>query len=169
MKFIFNGLRFFVSVIIIFMFLSAILITGLGLVDLWHGVTLIGLENQSEHYITTAAAIGILEGIDTLLVSIVLFIFSFGLIVIFFVKHELLDKLNIPVWLKMRSFLDLKIILWEAVLTTLVVGFLIAVAKLELKNQEPSLQTLFIPASISLITVSLYLLRKNSHNESNTK
>jgi uncharacterized membrane protein YqhA len=163
MKIIFNSLRFLIILIIALIFISAIFITGLGIVDLWLGISHLWTENQSEHYITTATAIGIMEGVDTLLVAVVLFIFSYGLLVIFFSsKDELLNQLNIPTGLRMKSFLDLKIVLWEAALTTLVIGFLIAVADTELHNQEPGIEILYIPIAIALITASLFLIKKDN-------
>jgi len=161
-KIIFNGVRFFVAIIIVLIFLSAISITGLGVLDLLHGVSQLGLGSHGEHYMTTATAIGILEGVDTMLVAIVLFIFSYGLLVVFFAsKEELLVELDIPNWLRMRSFHDLKIVLWEAVLTTLVIGFLIAIAQLELEDKEAGIEILFMPVAIALIAISLYLLKKD--------
>jgi len=165
MKIIFNGLRIFITLVIALIFIGAIIITGLGIADLWHGISLLWIENQSEHYISTVTAIGIMEGVDTLLLAIVLFIFSYGLLVIFFSsKEEVFNQLNVPKWLRMKSFLDLKIVLWEAVLTTLVIGFLIAVARAGLENKEPGIEILFIPVAIALITISLFLLKKDNHH-----
>jgi uncharacterized membrane protein YqhA len=165
MKIIFNGLRLIISLIIALIFMSAIVITCLGIADLWHGASMLWNNHQGEHYVTTVTAIGIMEGVDTLLVAVVLFIFSYGLLVIFFSsREELLDQLNVPKWLRMKSFLDLKIILWEAVLTTLVIGFLIAVAETELEDKVPGIDILYIPAAIALITISLFLLKKDNHH-----
>lgn len=163
MKYIFNGLRLVMVLIVAVVFIAALVITALGIADVWHGISLLG-ELQNMHELTTRTAIGIMEGVDTLLVAIVLLVFSYGLLVIFFSsKDELLDRLNIPKWLRMKTFLDLKIILWEAVLTTLVIGFLVTVAEDEMENREAGIHLLYIPGAITLITLSLFLLRKEIH------
>ncbi len=53
--------------------------------------------------------------------------------------------------MKVKSFLDLKLLLWEAVLTVLVVVFL----GLATKTEDLRWEVLILPASILMLAISL--------------
>ena len=54
----------------------------------------------------------------------------------------------------------LKSILWEAILTTLVIAFLTSLAGKKINGEIIDLQMLIVPAGILLIALSLYFLKK---------
>ena len=60
--------------------------------------------------------------------------------------------------MKVKSFLDLKLLLWEAVLTVLVVVFLGLATKTEYLRWE----VLILPASILMLAISLFIMKKIS-------
>ena len=63
-----------------------------------------------------------------------------------------------PDWLKVENFTQLKLILWDTVLTTLVVFVLGIIVR---EAGEYGWQTLIIPGVILLISLSKYLIKRN--------
>jgi len=98
----------------------------------------------------------LLEGLDYFLVSIVFLIFGLGVLNIF-INYKKVDE-NLPDWLKIGSFMGLKILLWETVLVTLVVySFTAVIAKVD------SLQwnVLVLPAVILILTIAVVILKRS--------
>lgn len=97
-----------------------------------------------------------LAGLDLFLVSMVFLIFALGILNIFIHYHKV-DE-NLPDWLKIANFKELKILLWETVLVTLVVFTLT-----EIGTSRESLKwdSLILPGIILLLTLSLYLMKRN--------
>ena len=104
-------------------------------------------------------ATGLLKAVDLFLIGVVLFIFSFGLLILFSRKSVPLP-VELPDWLRIKDFMHLKIILWEAILTALVVSFLAGLAELKFKGVELTFTVLIVPGAILLMALSLYLLKK---------
>jgi uncharacterized membrane protein YqhA len=106
----------------------------------------------------------LLEAVDSFLLSFVFFVFSFGLYKIFFFSdsHDSNDKL--PRWLQLDSILELKALLWQSVLTTLVVIFL-NYAVVVISHNNLSWQFLMFPAAILLIAMALYFLKLAERGE----
>jgi len=97
----------------------------------------------------------LLEGLDYFLVSMVFLIFGLGVLNIF-INYNKVDE-NLPDWLKIESFMGLKILLWETVLVTLVVySFTAVIAKMD------SLQwnVLVLPGVILILTIAVVLLKR---------
>ena len=97
----------------------------------------------------------LLEGLDYFLVSMVFLIFGLGVLNIF-INYNKVDE-NLPDWLKIGSFMGLKILLWETVLVTLVVySFTAVIAKMD------SLQwnVLLLPGVILILTIAVVLLKR---------
>ena len=97
-----------------------------------------------------------MKGLDLFLVSMVFLIFALGIMRIF--THYKTSDEDLPGWLRINDFKELKILLWETVIVTLVVFTLT-----ELVNSKQSLKTdaLIMPGVILLLTVSLFLMKKN--------
>jgi hypothetical protein len=73
-----------------------------------------------------------------------------------FINYHKVDE-NLPDWLKIGSFMGLKILLWETVLVTLVVySFTAVIAKID------SLQwnVLVLPGVILILTIAVVLLKR---------
>lgn len=90
------------------------------------------------------------------------FIFSLGLLVLFDNKM-LTETLNLPPWLQVKNFMQLKVILWEAILTTLVITFLVSLAENRFKGIPLDYTILFLPGAILIISISLFALKKSEH------
>jgi uncharacterized membrane protein YqhA len=107
----------------------------------------------------------IMESIDIFLLALVFLIFAIGIIKLFIPDaHQSIQVKNLH-WLKINNFTDLKMLLWEAVLTTLVVFFITGYVH----NVEHGVdwETLILPASILLLAISYYIMKKSEthHNK----
>jgi uncharacterized membrane protein YqhA len=97
----------------------------------------------------------LLEGLDFFLVSMVFLIFGLGVLNIFISYHKV-DE-NLPDWLKIGSFMGLKILLWETVLVTLVVySFTVVIAKIDALQWN----ILVLPGVILILTIAIVLLKR---------
>lgn len=98
--------------------------------------------------------------LDVFLIAFLFLIFSIGFAQLFIPKpSKILDLVSdiTPEWLKVENFTQLKLILWDTVLTTLVVIFIGDAFK---ANGEYDWQLTIIPIAIMLISFSRYLIKK---------
>ena len=150
----FIAIRFIVTVIVAFMVINAIAFIGLGAYLSVDGIIglLKGHLHTEEH-----PGLKIVESLDIFLVALVFLIFSVGIAKLFRPKSD--EKLTgmIPSWLNIHNFTELKMVLWEAILTTLVVFFVSDVVK---KEGHFEWTMLIIPASIILLSLSMLILKK---------
>lgn len=161
MKTLFSLLSIVILIIVVFVFAAGVFITGLGIYDFTHAFHFFG--RSDEHGSVQIATLSLLKAVDLFLLAIVLFVFSFGLRVLFNNKTEQALPPNLPAWLKVKNFVELKVILWEAVLTTLVISYLAYLAELRIEGRPITIQDLTVPGAILLISVSLFFLKKGEH------
>jgi uncharacterized membrane protein YqhA len=157
MKTTFNILKKFIRAIAVLVFLSGIVLTILGIFDmghaLWHFV------ERDDIPLATSVGVGMLKAIDMFLVAIVFFVFSLGILMLFNNKPPESLPDNLPKWLHIKNFMELKVILWEAILTTMLVSFLSGAVERKM-IRDPKVEDLIVPAAILIIALSLYLLKK---------
>jgi uncharacterized membrane protein YqhA len=96
------------------------------------------------------------ESLDYFLVSFVFLIFSVGLTSIFLQNTETVSKA--PGWLRITSLKDLKVLMWETVLVTMVVYALTSTIR-EGNQLKPDL--LIIPIIVLVLSLGLWLIRKS--------
>jgi uncharacterized membrane protein YqhA len=161
MKTLFLLLNVVIIVIVVFVFASGLFVTGLGVYDFTHAFDF--FNEIGEKGSVQMATLSLLRAVDLFLLSIVLFVFSFGLMVLFNNKTEQALPKNLPAWLKVKNFVELKVILWEAVLTTMVISYLAYLAELRVESKPITLQDLTVPGAILLISISLFFLKKGEH------
>jgi uncharacterized membrane protein YqhA len=153
MKLLFRLLNYVIRFIALFVFASGIVLTGLGAFDFFHAFSYL----DSRKSMLGLLAVGLLQSIDLFLMAIVFFVFSFGILLLFSNKEH---GMILPEWLRIKNFTQLKAILWEAILTTLVVSFIAGLVQQRLDGKEPNPQHLIIPGAILLLAISLYFLKK---------
>jgi uncharacterized membrane protein YqhA len=159
MKSIIGALKVIIAIIAWLVFASGIVLTGIGMYDF--ALVFVYLAKGVGNT-TRLMAIGLLHAVDIFLVAIVFFVLSLG----FFVLFDTGEKpfpVRIPEWLHVRNFTQLKVILWEAILTTLVVSWLANLVEKEINGENTDLYSLVIPAGILIIALSLFLLKKGEH------
>ncbi len=159
MKRIFNILKNVISVIALLVLASGLVLTVIGGYEMVMAFTHVGNEG---HKAAGHIAIGLLRAIDMFLIAIVFFVFSIGVLALFHDPETPLP-VKLPEWLRIKNFVQLKVILWEAILTTLVVSYLAGTAEDKLKGIQTNIQGLIIPGVILLIALSLYFLKKGEH------
>ena len=96
------------------------------------------------------------ESLDTFLVSFVFLIFAFGIWKIFIRDNT--KESDLPKWLDIKTLKDLKLLLWEAIVITLLV-FTVTII---IENIEVlSWNLLILPAVVFILTLGLVILRMN--------
>lgn len=163
MKTLFATLTRIIAVIAMLVFTSGIVITVLGGYDFIHAFSYLGAENKSSRI--GLLAVGLLRAVDLFLIAIVFFVFSLGILILFNNKGDAAFLGKLPEWLRIKNFMQLKIILWEAILTTLVVSYLARLAEERMSGEASGVKDLIIPGAILLIAVSLFLLKKSNGKE----
>lgn len=156
MKKTFAAVKVVVSAIALLVFASGVVLTLIGVYDF--AIVFVHLGPGSQENIGRLMAIGLLHSVDIFLVSIVFFVLAIGILILFTDPDATMPKL--PGWLHVKNFMELKAILWEAILTTLVVSYLARLAEDEIEGKEFALQSLVIPGGILLIAVSLFFLKR---------
>jgi uncharacterized membrane protein YqhA len=158
MKAITGILRIFIAVIAWLIFAAGIVLTGLGVYDFV--MVFVHLAEGGGHT-TALMAIGLLHAVDAFLVAIVFFVMALGLFVLFYDRDAALP-VSLPEWLRVKNFTQLKIILWEAILTTLVVSWLASLVETKIGGGTYDLPSLIVPAGVFLIALSLFFLKTRS-------
>ena len=101
----------------------------------------------------------IAESVDALLFSLVLLVLSFGTAGLFLTTTtDTDDRRKLPEWMRIKSLTELKLLLWEAILATLVVAaasaIIASMPHLEWKH-------LVLPAAILVLSLSYFLLNRS--------
>ncbi|HEX5024319.1 MAG TPA: YqhA family protein [Agriterribacter sp.] len=140
-----------VIIIMFFMFLNSLFFIGIGVYKSIYAYVLI-VEGRLEE----RPGVFIGEALDSFLISLFFIIFSMGVSKLFLPDSTLLKGVDLP-WLKIEHFSELKLIIWEMLLTTLFVYFF-TIILLNGENMEWTM--LVIPGSILLLSVAYKLLKK---------
>ena len=98
----------------------------------------------------------IAESVDSFLIAIFFIIFAIGIAKLFLPPNNLLNRINLP-WLKVDSFSALKLVMWETLLTTLLVYYVI---KAVASGEELQWTTLVLPAGILMLAIAYFLMKK---------
>ncbi|NNF35786.1 MAG: YqhA family protein [Saprospiraceae bacterium] len=147
-------IRWIILIVVIFTVLNAI------------AFLFIGVASSVEGYIAIFSGDGgqelnpgltILDALDDFLTALVFIIFAMGIAILFLPKKQEVLKDKLPEWLSITNFTDLKLLLWEAVLTTLVVYFVNSVVK---RDGNYSWEMLILPGSILMLSLCIYILKK---------
>jgi uncharacterized membrane protein YqhA len=158
MKTLFNALNGVVRAIAYMVFGAGLVLTGLGIFDFIHAIA--HVTHLDQEGIAGIIAIGMLQSVDMFLIAIVFFVFSLGVLILFNNKTEQALPANLPQWLKIKDFIQLKVILWEAILTTLLISYIAGLAEKRLHGVQLSVQNLIIPGAILCMALSLFFLKK---------
>jgi uncharacterized membrane protein YqhA len=158
MKNIFLVLKVFTAIIAILIFLAGTVLTFLGGYEFWSVFT--HFETADKHQLVGLMAIGLLRVVDLFLITIVFFVLALGIMVLFRSPDKPLP-IKLPEWLWVKNFMQLKMILWEAILTTLVVSYLSGMAQVRIRGEEIKMDSLLIPGGILMIALSLFFLTRH--------
>ncbi len=147
--------RIITTIIVIITMVNAFAFVGIGVFLSAIGIIEIftkGLESEAR------PGLKILGSLDMFLIGLVFLIFAIGISKLFHPDSDKLLSGSLPPWLNLHSFAELKLILWEAILTTLVVIFVSDVVR---HGEKLDWTILLIPVSIILLSASIFVLRKS--------
>ncbi|MCD4832591.1 MAG: YqhA family protein [Bacteroidales bacterium] len=154
-----------VALPIIFSQLIALIFIGIGIYNTCTGIMGIALGEMGTE---SAPGLKLLHALDLFLFGFLFIIFSLGFSQLFLPESKLstvLDSIT-PNWLHVKNFTELKLILWETMLTYLVLMFVEQVFKSKGHyNWEMGL----VPGSIFLISLSIFFIRKGEKETKNSK
>ena len=100
--------------------------------------------------------IHIAESLDGFMLALFFLIFSLGVSKLFLPESKFLSNYSLP-WLKVNNFSDLKFIMWEVLLTTVLVYF---TTKLIIVGSDLNWNLLIFPSSILMLAVAYKLLKQ---------
>jgi uncharacterized membrane protein YqhA len=153
------NIRFVFLVAVVFTLLNALCFLILGVREAIHGYQALYASFSDG----SVKNIGILflDSLDMFLIAMVFLIFGLGIVKIF-VHYHSDDKMNLPAWLHIQEFKELKILLWEAIIVTLVVFGLGRMVE----NRDPyNWGSLILPLIILILSISLYFTRQEPNKK----
>ena len=99
----------------------------------------------------------IAESVDALLFSLVLLVFALGTASLFLTAGDKDDKSDLPPMMRVKSLTELKLLLWEAILATLVVA---AASAIIAALPDLAWKHLVLPTAILVLSISYFLLKR---------
>ena len=105
------------------------------------------------------AIVSLIESLDAFLFALVLLIFSYGILQIFILRRPLGSSEHQLAWMNIHNISQLKMMLIEVIIVILFVFFL---KYTMLHFAEASWEMLTLPISILLLSISLYILKKET-------
>ncbi len=100
----------------------------------------------------------LLHSLDFLFVSLVLMVLALGIAKLFLLGPNV-DESGLPVWLRLHSISELKVLLWETVLTTLLIAGLPGLVSGLFGQLDWTVMV--IPSAILVLALSLYFMKKS--------
>jgi uncharacterized membrane protein YqhA len=147
------GVRYVFLIAVVFTFINSIFFIIGGAMECIKGYKIFMEHGMSEEF---RPGMYLLRGLELFLVSMVFMIFALAILRLFIVYHATNEQ--VPGWLKINGFKELKVLLWETILVTLVVFTLTKVASAE----ALSWNALILPGVILILTGSLFLMQRSS-------
>ncbi len=153
-------IRYVYVIAVIFTMLNSFFFLVSGVLESIHGFQIFFRKLRTGEPILVG--IYFMESLDRFLISFVFMIFGLGIWKLFYVKEDNIQGL--PAWLKIETFKDLKVLLWETIMVTLVV-FTISMVVNTTSQKGATLynlgwQALVLPTIILILSASLFLMRK---------
>ena len=99
----------------------------------------------------------IAESVDSLLFSLVLLVLALGTASLFLTTGDKDDKSDLPPMMRVKSLTELKLLLWEAILATLVVA---AASAIIAALPDLAWKHLVLPTAILVLSISYFLLKR---------
>lgn len=144
---------------------AAVMVIGLVLVIDALVLVLRGLwmTYESYHHLLTRPDIErpllpALEAVDVFFMAIAFFIVAVGLVQLFIGDLPFLKDVSFA-WMRVESYTQLKLLLWDTFLVTLLVLFLTRIFAARTMGWD----MLILPGAILMLTVSSFLLKKGKH------
>jgi uncharacterized membrane protein YqhA len=147
------GFRYVYVIAVVFTLINSVVFLLAGVRQSFEGW--IGIYRHLTGEAITTPKLPLLESLDSFLVALVFLIFSLGIMKIF-IGYEHSDA-GLPSWLRIHDFKELKVLLWETILVTLVVMSMSAIAR---NFDALTWQVLVSPVIVLVLAVGLFLMRE---------
>ena len=144
-------IRIVIIGIVSIIFLNSLFFVGLAIDKAVHAYILVFNARMEER-----PGAHIAESLDGFMLALFFIIFAVGIAKLFLPATNFFNKYNLP-WLKVNNFSELKYIMWEVLLTTVFVFFII---KLITSENDLQWNLLIYPASILLLAIAYKLLKE---------
>jgi uncharacterized membrane protein YqhA len=145
--------RVIISIILLFSFLNVVAMLILNFMRAIHAYShLFDSEN-------TRPGLEIMEVVDGLLLVLLLLIMNIGFMKLFLPESKWARSLDLP-WLKINSFSQLKMLLIETILTTLVIVFATTVIK---EDGKLNWNDIVLPSAIFLFALTIKSVKEEGH------
>ncbi len=119
---------------------------GVGFVQLYYSIANAEWHNPGVY---------IVEGLDSFMLALLFVIFAYGIYRIFILGDA--DDSKFPAWLHVHSFSELKLLLWETTIVTLIVFSV----TLLVQTETPTTQQLIVPGVILMLSTAYFLTVKS--------
>jgi uncharacterized membrane protein YqhA len=107
---------------------------------------------------TTRPGLELLHSLDFFFVAMVLVVLALGIAKLFLLDPSADATAELPAWLRIDSISELKVLLWETILTTLLILGLSDLTATVFS--KPDWTILLMPVSILVLALSLYFMKK---------
>lgn len=148
--------RFIFLIAVLFTMLNSIFFLLGGVIESVHGYRVFMEHGLDENY---RPGLFLLKSLDMFLVSMVFLIFGLGILRLFI--HYKSEDESLPGWLRIKDFKELKVLLWETVIVTLVVFTLTEIIS---TKQALKPDALIMPGIILVLSISLFLMKPKDHH-----
>jgi len=145
-----NIYKVIISVILLFSFLNVLAMLALNFLRGIHVYSHLFSPDELRPGIT------IMEIVDGLLLTLLLLIMNIGFLKLFLPNSKFAKAIDLP-WLKISSFSQLKMLLIETILTTLVVVFATNVVK---NDGNLEWKDILIPTSVFLLALTINFVKE---------
>ncbi len=154
-------LRFATIVPVFFSAINVLILFYVGSREVLDGLqTLAHMRNEETEKMLPVMMSGVIGGIDTYLIGIVMLLFSYGIYELFISKIDIGRRENTEVQLLTITSLDqLKDKILKVVIMAMIVGFFKRMIELKVSSFQ---DIILLAISILLISASAYLLKMNS-------
>jgi uncharacterized membrane protein YqhA len=146
------AIRYVFIVAVLFTLINSIFFIVGGVLESIKGITILikhGLEGEER------PGLYLLKSLDLFLVSMVFMIVGLGIVRLFGIAKT--DTTNLPKWLDIESFKELKILIWETVIVTMVVFTLTSFVS---SGMNLHWEQLVLPGLVLILSVGLYFMKK---------
>ena len=143
-------IRIFISGIVIIMLINSLCFVSMASYKSIHAYILLAEGKLDER-----PGIHIAESLDGFMLALFFIIFSMGITKLFMPSANFLGKYDLP-WLKVENFSQLKYIMWEVLITTILVFF---ANRLIILDTALEWQILIFPTSILMLAFAFKLLK----------
>ena len=156
--------KFIVLIIVAITMVNSIVFVGAGVFRTYKGTKgiLLGMDTPGQ-----IPLLEVFTSLEYFLIALVFIVFALGISQLFLTKKKDKDIIEevMPKWLKITNFNELKFILWETILTTLLVLYMVDIIE---SNIKLSWEATIIPVVILIFSISLFILKRGSFKELQT-